>query len=100
QIILYKYEGGYISSAWNTGDGVATREQIVLADSVIRNDTNNSVANWIYGLDILTKFDDKVFEPILLDGLYAYKAIGSYGDTDIEFQILYAAKSDGTGWIS
>ena len=67
--------------------------------NVITTDIKNSKDNWIYDIDILTKFDDKNLEPVVRDN-QEYITTAVNGTTDITFNILYAGKKDKKGWTS
>ena len=76
---------------WDTGDSSAIRGQKIEINTYIR------LKDRIGGADILVKFDDKALEPRVYSGdkeYYPYR-----GDT-MKFNVLYAAKFDGTGWTS
>ena len=65
----------------------------------VTNAMSNPKAYWIYDADILTKLDDKSIEPTTKYGQECI-ATGTYGKTDIKFNLLYAGKKDKTGWTS
>ena len=67
----------------------------------IATDSNNDLKDDIYDANVLMKFDGEVFQISEIDEKvwndeYMYY---SYSNTKMEFNMIYAAKPDGTNWI-
>ena len=90
----------FLSSLWGEGDATGYRGQNdIYIMNIIESDMNNDITDWIRGVDILTKFDDKVVEVRLNDDGSEYSISIENGE-DMTFNILYAGKTDKTGWTS
>ena len=88
----------YYSTEWGTGDatGYPGQERMYILN-IVNTDENNT--NNINGIDIFTKFDDKIMEARLETNGDEYKVrTVEYGDSI--FNILYGGKADKTGWTS
>ena len=62
-------------------------------------DSRNDEEDWAYGVDILIKFDNNLFILKKAGGGKEYTTNNTQ-DYQLEYNILYAAKPDGTGWAS
>lgn len=69
-------------------------EFYLIASYVARGNDGDTMG---YAINLLQKFDDKAFQPLDDAGKKSYKLfIEGFGD--IDYELRYAAKPDGTGW--
>ena len=93
---FFNYNMNLLSSTWNSGDSYAAQEQVIyLAPMICQSKNNDPVEHACYGANVLFKFDDKAFNI-----LSSYKGQQFRTDGWLTFQMFYAAKKDGTGWVS
>ena len=80
---------------WAKGNEKATIGFNGTISSYISCGTSNDMIDAIYGVDHLIKIDNEGIEPKLYDDGKEYTSNGG-----IKYNILYAGKSDKTGWAS
>ncbi|MGN0243354.1 MAG: SpaA isopeptide-forming pilin-related protein [Lachnospiraceae bacterium] len=81
------------------GMDYASLGQVIAPGSLVSSSSGNSEsANSVV---MLSKFDDEAMEPILIDGNgWVRHGADNSGTTKMKFHMLYAVKTDGTGWES
>ena len=104
----YEFEsaGPFLTSTYYEGDGKANAKQTFIVTSGMNNNPNNSISDDVYSVNSLLKFDGDAFEISEINGKtwdwHHTKALMNTGDklANMEFQMLYAAKQDGSNWTS
>ena len=96
---FYNTSGAQMHSAWNRGDGVAYKGQVVYGTIANFQSSNNRSRNHtIRSINALYKFDDKGFRPTTVNG-NKYVVTG-ISNNKYKMNFYYAAKPDGSGWNS
>ena len=89
-----------LSKPWGEGNSKIALNSDFFIGGRICNSSTNSKKDWIYGEDILIKFDGEAMEPKLLSNGKEYDARGVFGTCNLTFNILYAGKIDKSSWAS
>ena len=89
-----------LSKPWGAGNSEIALNSDFLLRGRVNNSSENPKKDWIYGEDILMKFDDEAMEPKLFTNGKEYDSSGIWGTCNLTFNILYAGKIDKSGWAS
>ena len=115
QHVLYR-DGGYTEYHWlqdengdglyshySQGDSKAEIGQKFFNRLDISCGDNNDIKDDIYDVNALMKFDGQAFNITNINGntyLTTGKSTNTLFTSDMQFKMLYAAKKDGTNWLS
>ena len=97
---------GGLYTTYDQGDARATVGQTFVAITAVASNDNNSEDRTIYSANSLLKFDGEAFEISQIDGKVwnleenSELPVMSHNSGNMNFQMLYAAKPDGTNWAS
>ena len=97
---------GGLYTAYDQGDARATVGQTFAAITAVASNDNNSEDRTIYSANSLYKFDGEAFEISEIDGKVwnlekdSELPVVNHNSGNMNFQMLYAAKKDGTNWRS
>ena len=100
EIQFYDMSKVTLSKPWGEGNSKIALNSDFFIGGRILNSSTNSKKDWIYGEDILIKFDGEAMEPKLLSNGKEYDARGVFGTCNLTFNILYAGKIDKSSWAS
>ena len=92
--------GNHLATHYTQGDAKAEKGQKFTYVTEITTGSNNDLKDDIYDANILMKFDGEAFNVSEIGG-EAWKddyQLNNYSKTKLEFNMIYAAKSDGTNW--
>ena len=97
------WRGAGLYSHYSQGDAKATIGQKIVARLDICAGTNNDIKDTIYDCNELIKFDGVAFKVTEIGGASWKTYVNGtncFFESDMQFQMLYAAKKDGTNWSS
>ena len=90
-------------SHYSQGDAKAEIGQKFVYRFDVTNSSNNDIKDDIYDANSLLKFDGNVFNVTQINGKtynFSGNSTNNFYDSDMKFKMLYAAKKDGSNWIS
>ncbi len=96
QMLFVERPWNTLGTAWGAGDARSFRNKELTIYNLINVD-DNAEEDWMYAIDYLQKIDDKIFEPVLLEGKEYYTETTDWSKNG---NVIYAAKKDKTGWQS
>lgn len=94
--------GTRLQSTFENGDGRTMKESNIALVTEVALDASNSLNYAGYSINLLCKFDDECYEPILYQDGSEYALFDKWNNytDEIKFNVLYAGKMDKTGWNS
>ncbi|MGN0397246.1 MAG: hypothetical protein ACI4EL_04465 [Candidatus Fimimorpha sp.] len=94
--------GKRLQSTFDNGDGRTMSRTTIGLITEVSLDASNPLTYAGYSMNILCKFDDECYEPVVYNDGSEYALFDKWNNysEEITFNVLYAGKKDKSGWNS